>query len=98
MTITVLSTADDESMLDPLTLGRRIRLLRTERGMTLDALAVAIGRAPSQVSMLENGKREAKLGVLQSVAKALEIELDELLSNEAPSARAAREIALERAQ
>jgi predicted transcriptional regulator/ribosome-binding protein aMBF1 (putative translation factor) len=98
MATMAFSGADDEDMLDSLTLGRRIRHLRTERGMTLDALAVAVGRAPSQVSMLENGKREAKLGVLQSVAKALDIELDELLSNEAPSARAAQEIALERAQ
>jgi predicted transcriptional regulator/DNA-binding XRE family transcriptional regulator len=98
MTTTALRGADDEEMLDTLTLGRRIRHLRTTRGMTLDDLATAVGRAPSQVSMLENGKREAKLGVLQSVARALDVPLDELLSAEAPTGRAAQEIALERAQ
>ena len=44
--------------LDTLVLGRRIRHLRTGRNMTLDDLGAAIGRAPSQVSMLENGHRE----------------------------------------
>lgn len=98
MTLKTVAGSDDEYMLDSLTLGRRIRHLRTERGMTLDALASAVGRAPSQVSMLENGKREAKLSVLQSVAKALNVGLDDLLKADAPSGRAAQEIALERAQ
>ena len=56
---------DDEDMLDPLTIGRRIRQLRSDRGMTLEVLAQAIGRAPSQVSVIENGKRELKVGELQ---------------------------------
>ena len=37
-------------MLDSLTLGRRIRQLRKDRGMTLDEVGAAIGRAASQVS------------------------------------------------
>ncbi|MDF2808106.1 MAG: family transcriptional regulator, partial [Cellulosimicrobium sp.] len=49
-----------ESEPDALTIGRRIRHLRTARGLTLDELGAAIGRAPSQVSLLENGKREPK--------------------------------------
>ncbi|WP_344753205.1 helix-turn-helix domain-containing protein [Leifsonella bigeumensis] len=88
----------DEEMLDALTIGKRIRSLRTQRGMTLDDLGAAIGRAASQVSVLENGKREPKVSDLQTVAKALSVPLAELLSAEAPSPRAAREIALERAQ
>jgi predicted transcriptional regulator/DNA-binding Xre family transcriptional regulator len=89
---------DDEGMLDPLTVGRRIRQLRTDRGMTLDALAGELGRAPSQVSVIENGKRELKLGELQKLARILGVTLDDLLSPEPPSKRAALEIALERAQ
>ncbi|WP_166876517.1 MULTISPECIES: helix-turn-helix domain-containing protein [unclassified Salinibacterium] len=82
---------------DALTIGKRIRQLRTQRGMTLDALGSAIGRAASQVSVLENGKREPKLSDLKTVAKALGVPLDALLTAEAPSKRAALEIALERA-
>jgi predicted transcriptional regulator/DNA-binding Xre family transcriptional regulator len=66
--------------------------------MTLDQLGAAIGRAASQLSVIENGKRELKLGEVQKLAKALGVTLDELLSSEAPSRRAALEIALARAQ
>lgn len=90
--------AHDEDVLDSLTIGRRIRQLRTERGMTLDDLAGALDRAPSQVSVIENGKRELKIGELQRLARALNTSLDDLLSPEPPSRRAALEIALERAQ
>ncbi|WP_382304082.1 helix-turn-helix domain-containing protein [Herbiconiux sp. UC225_62] len=85
-------------MLDSLTIGRRIRQLRSDRGLTLDDLGAAIGRAPSQVSVIENGKRELKLGELQRFARVFDISVDQLLSAEAPSRRAALEIALERAQ
>ncbi len=90
--------AHDEEMLDQLTIGRRIRELRTARGMTLDALSGAIGRAPSQLSIIENGRRELKIGELQKLSRALGVSLDALLEPEAPSKRAALEIALERAQ
>ncbi|MCU1469314.1 MAG: family transcriptional regulator [Glaciihabitans sp.] len=88
----------DQDMLDSLTIGRRIRQLRTQRGMTLDALAAALDRAPSQLSVIENGKRELKLSELQKLSRALSVSVDELLSQDAPSPRAALEIALERAQ
>lgn len=82
---------------DALTLGRRIRHLRTQQGMTLEELATAIDRAPSQVSLIENGKREPKFGQLQQIARALGASLDDLFSPEAPTRRAELEIALERA-
>ncbi|MFJ6654213.1 helix-turn-helix domain-containing protein [Microbacterium sp. NPDC091313] len=87
---------DDEEV-DPLTIGRRIRHLRTRRGLTLDDLATAVGRAPSQISMIENGRREPKLTMLQSLARALGTNLDTLLSSEPLDERATMEIALERA-
>ncbi|HEX3678518.1 MAG TPA: helix-turn-helix transcriptional regulator, partial [Galbitalea sp.] len=85
-------------MLDSLTIGRRIRQLRTAKGMTLDELATALDRAPSQLSVIENGKRELKLSELQKLSRALGVTVDQLLAPEAPSERAALEIALERAQ
>lgn len=95
---TVLNSEHADEVLDSLTIGRRIRSLRQERGMTLEALAAALDRAPSQLSVVENGRRELKLSELQRVARALGVPLDELLRPEPPSRRAALEIALERAQ
>ncbi|MEZ3160587.1 helix-turn-helix domain-containing protein [Microbacterium sp. BWT-B31] len=86
---------DDE--VDALTIGRRIRQLRTERGMTLDDLATAVDRAPSQLSMIENGRREAKLTMLQAIARALGTTLDALLEAEPLDERSSMEIKLERA-
>ncbi|HEV7955720.1 MAG TPA: helix-turn-helix domain-containing protein, partial [Marisediminicola sp.] len=85
-------------MFDSLTIGRRIRQLRSERGFTLDSLGAALGRAPSQISVIENGKRELKLGEVQRLARILGVTIDELMNPEPPSKRAALEIALERAQ
>ncbi len=92
------SATEDEDMLDSLTIGRRIRQLRTDRGLTLDDVGGSLGRAASQISVIENGKRELKLGELQKLARIFGVTIDEVLSPEAPSKRAALEIALERAQ
>jgi Predicted transcriptional regulator len=93
-----LSPGGEGVELDALTLGRRIRQVRTARGMTLEQLAAAVERAPSQVSMIENGKREPRLSMLRAIAGALGTSLDDLMRTDAPSERAALEIALERAQ
>ncbi|WP_296197756.1 helix-turn-helix transcriptional regulator [uncultured Microbacterium sp.] len=88
--------AEEDAGADALTIGRRIRQLRTERGMTLDALAEAVGRAPSQLSMIETGKREPRLTLLQVIARVLGTTLDALLESEPLDERAELEIALER--
>ncbi len=84
--------------LDVISLGRRVRHLRKGAGLTLEDLGAAIGAAPSQLSLIENGKREPKLGMLQKLAGALKVSIDELLGAEPPSRRAALEIELERYQ
>jgi len=84
--------------LDVISLGRRVRHLRKAAGLTLESLGTAVGTAPSQLSLIENGKREPKLGMLQALAKALGVGIDQLLGAEPPSRRAALEIELERAQ
>ncbi|MFC4242112.1 helix-turn-helix domain-containing protein [Gryllotalpicola reticulitermitis] len=83
---------------DLVTIGRRIRHFRTTRGLTLDQLGQRVDAAPSQLSLVENGRREPKLSLLSSLADALGVELGELLSGEAPDARSALEIELARAQ
>ena len=83
---------------DVISLGRRVRHLRKAAGLTLDDLSAAVGTAPSQLSLIENGKREPKLGLLQQLAAALGVSIDELLGAEPPNRRAALEIELERYQ
>lgn len=87
--------ADD---LDVIALGRRIRHLRKKMGLTLDALSAKVATAPSQLSLIENGKREPKLTLLKKLAAVLGVDLNQLLGAEPPSKRAAMEIELERAQ
>src|SRR6478752_9727966 len=87
---------DDEEV-DPFTIGRRIRQLRTDRGMTLEELAGAVDRVPSQLSMNENGRREPKLSLLQAIARALGSSIEAILESEPLDERATLEISLERA-
>ncbi|MEY8654431.1 helix-turn-helix domain-containing protein [Brachybacterium paraconglomeratum] len=89
---------DPDDEVDPLLIGRRIRAARTARGLSLAELAAALDRAPSQLSVIENGKRELRLGELRRIARVLEVGVEDLLDPEPPSRRAALEIALEKAQ
>lgn len=90
--------AEPDGEVDLIALGRRVRHLRKKLGMTLDDLSAKVGSAPSQLSLIENGKREPKLTLLQHLAGGLGVGLDQLLGSEPPSRRAALEIELERAQ
>src|SRR5579884_4223351 len=83
---------------DLLTFGRRLRHLRRARGLTLSELGARVGRAPSALSMLENGRREPRLSLLKTLAEALSVSPDELLRKDPPSRRAQLEIAVEEAQ
>jgi transcriptional regulator with XRE-family HTH domain/predicted transcriptional regulator len=87
---------DDEEV-DSLTIGRRVRQLRIERGLTLEELASAVDRVPSQLSMIENGRREPKLTLLRAIARVLGVSLEALLESQPLDERATLEIALERA-
>lgn len=87
-----------DGSVDLVTLGQRLRHQRKSKGMTLEQLSEAVGRAPSQLSLIENGKREPKLSVLQGIAAALGVPLQDLLRAEAPSRRAGLEIELAHAQ
>src|SRR5262245_5374735 len=84
--------------LDLVTFGQRLRHLRRARGLTLSALGERVGRAPSQLSLLENGRREPKLSLLNALAGALGTPVEELLRRQPPSRRAELEIAVEEAQ
>ena len=87
-----------KSDLDLNLFGQRLRHLRRARGMTLAELGHRVGRAPSVLSLLENGRREPKLSLIETLSSALGVTSDELLRREAPSRRAQLEIALADAQ
>ncbi len=80
------------------TLGHRIRHQRVSHGLTLDEMGERVGVAGSQLSLIENGKREPKLSLLQAIAAETGVQVTDLLSAEPPNRRAALEIELERAQ
>jgi XRE family transcriptional regulator, fatty acid utilization regulator len=86
------------SSLDPLLFGRRLRHIRNERGLTLRQLGARVGKHAPYLSQIENGRRTASLEVVNALARALGVPPGELLAQEAPSRRAALELALERVQ
>jgi predicted transcriptional regulator/DNA-binding XRE family transcriptional regulator len=83
---------------DLITFGQRLRHVRRARGLTLTELADRVGRAPSVLSLIENGRREPKLSLIEQLATALSVPMTELLSRQPPSRRAQLEIALADAQ
>src|SRR5215831_70304 len=78
--------------------GQGLRHARRAANLTLAELGERVGRAPSALSLLENGRREPKLSLIESLAKALSVTTEELLRPQPPSRRAQLEIALEEAQ
>src|SRR6201984_1838509 len=93
-----LSNLVQTNGLDLATFGQRLRHLRRARGLTLAELGSRVGRAPSALSLLENGRREPKLSLIDALARALSVPAEELLRHQPPSRRAQLEIAVEEAQ
>jgi predicted transcriptional regulator/DNA-binding XRE family transcriptional regulator len=87
-----------EGQLDLVLFGQRLRHIRRARGLTLADLGERVDRAPSVLSLLENGRREPKLSLIESLAAALGVTAGELMRREPPSRRAQLEIALDEAQ
>ena len=59
---------------------RRLRELRTERGLTLEAVATRASIDVSTLSRLESGKRRLALDHIPALAGALGVSADDLLS------------------
>ncbi len=63
-------------------LGRRIQARRSQRGVTLDVMAVRTGFSKGYLSRIENGKKTPPLDTLASIARALGTDVNALLSEE----------------
>ncbi len=100
--MSIFTDEDSQSLpevgLDLGVFGQRLRHLRRARGLTLAELGAKVGRAPSVLSLLENGRREPKLSLIEALAAALGVPADELMRRQPPSRRAQLEIALAEAQ
>lgn len=89
-------SSETDPIFDPFALGRRLRDLRKEKNLTLAEVSHTLGISTSQLSLLENGKREAKVSVLQRLARLYGATLHDLTS-EVPSRRTVLEIELDKA-
>lgn len=56
-----------------------LKVWRKHRGMTLEALAEAVGRQGSFISKLEKGKAEGGIKLWKDIALALRVDLDDLI-------------------
>lgn len=83
---------------DLLILGKRIKHYRIAAGLTLERLGSKVGVVTSALSLIENGRREPKLSLLQAIARELNVEVSDLLATTPPDARSSLEVELKRAQ
>jgi quercetin dioxygenase-like cupin family protein len=63
------------------TIGRNIRKLRTEGGMTLQGLADRTKLSPSMLSLLERGKTGPSIGTLVVIAASLGAQMSDLMGH-----------------
>ncbi len=65
------------------TLGRRLKALRTSRGMSLKEVAAETGVSASFLSMIEMGRNEMSVGRLVTMAEFYEVALGDLIPERA---------------
>lgn len=58
-----------------------ITVWREHRGMTISALAEKADLSQSYLSQIEAGRREGRVGVLGKIARALSVDLDDLVAS-----------------
>ena len=75
-----------------------MRHYRKQRQLRLDDLGALVGKPAPYLSMVENGKREPTLGLINDLATALGVPAGDLLVPEPPTRRAGLEVTIERIQ
>ena len=71
-------------------IGPRLKSWREKRSMTLAELSDTTGISPSTLSRLEAGKRAPNLELVVPIARALRLELDDIVPRRAPDPRVVR--------
>jgi len=71
-------------------LGRRLRALRTELGITLAQLGRMVGLSASYLSQIERNKTKPSLATLSSMARTLDVELSYFFEHATPVCQVVR--------
>lgn len=71
-------------------IGPRLKSWRQKRGLTLEELSALTDISPSTISRLEAGKRAPNLELVIPLARALRLELDDLVPSRTPDPRVRR--------
>ncbi len=87
MSISMSDTAEIVTKEIITAIGARIRLLRREKGMSLDALAKKTGFAKSYLSEIETLKKEPPISTLSKIAYILKVDLPFLITGEVKNSR-----------
>jgi transcriptional regulator with XRE-family HTH domain len=67
--------------------GPRVRALRTQRQLTLEAMAAKVGVTPSALSQIERDQASPTLGTLKAIASALGITIGQLFPSSTAAGR-----------
>src|SRR3954469_14574991 len=59
-------------------IGRTVRRLRTERGLSQQALATRLGISPSYLNLIEHDQRAVTASLLIKLAETLQVDLGDL--------------------
>jgi len=62
--------------------GKRIREIRTEKSLTIEALAKKIGISRSYLNYLELGRKNISVDKLDVIARSLEVPMTDLVKRE----------------
>lgn len=65
-------------------IGSRVRQLRLQRDLTLQAVADLTGLSPSLLSLVERGKTSPSIGTLVAVSHALDVHMGDLVPGNPP--------------
>jgi DNA-binding XRE family transcriptional regulator len=79
-----IATPDEEAvpqaLVEKLLAGENpIKVWRTYRGLTQHELAEKVGLSQSYLAMMEMGEREGTIKALRQIAKALKVDIDDLV-------------------
>jgi XRE family transcriptional regulator, regulator of sulfur utilization len=66
-------------MKESVRLGKNLKEIREEKGVTQDNIAMSLGVSRGFISKIENGKTNPTLSTMTKIAKALNVTTDELL-------------------
>ena len=81
-----MSSENEQKLLADI--GGRIRAIRAEQSLNLDQLARLTGISAPALSLIETGKRDARLTTVAKIAAALRVHFSTLLDDTPPSSDA----------